>query len=241
VASQQTPALADRALRAALTRAELDDEVFDALYSPEVRRVAHRFWTPLGIAARAAGLLVHFGARRVLDAGAGPGKFCIAGGLAAPAIQFTGVEHRPHLVEEARRIASRLEMANACFVVGDLTRATLRDFDAAYFFNPFAENIYLDPREQFDATVELSKSRFRQDVLRIEEALAAADEGLLVVTYYGFGGRIPVSYDLLHGERAGTDCLRVWRKERAWGPAAYKLEDLLPLESPDASTAEEPG
>jgi SAM-dependent methyltransferase len=213
----------DDALAAALRRAELDDLSFDELYSARVRRVAHRFWTPLHVAERVAVLLEQLGARSVLDAGSGPGKFCIAAGAVAPAMHFTGIEHRPHLVEEARAIATRLSIENARFSVGDIAQCDFGDFDAVYFFNPFAENIYTDRAERFDETVELSDARFRDDILRTERALAAAKVGQLLVTYYGFGGRIPGAYELVCAETAGAEVVRIWRKTRGGG--GHRVED----------------
>lgn len=202
----------DEKIRAGLRLGVIADRTFDALYSAPVRQVAERYWTPLVVARRAALLLELLGARRVLDAGSGPGKFCIAAAAHSPALHFTGIEHRPHLVEEARAVAARLEVTNLHFLVGDATRWGPRPFDAVYFFNPFAENTYSSSDDQFDSTVELSESRFMADVQMTEVALAKATGDFLLLTYYGYGGRIPGNYALIHSERIGTDWLRVWRK-----------------------------
>jgi hypothetical protein len=150
--------------------------------------------------------------RRVLDAGSGPGKFCIAGAASAPTLNFVGVEHRLHLVDEARTVAQRLRVANAVFVGGDATAWAPGLYDAVFFFNPLGENVYEEREEQFDQTVELSTTRFFEDVTRTELRLESARKHFVVVTYCGFGGRIPGNYEIVHTEGIGIDWLRVWRK-----------------------------
>src|SRR5207244_1254082 len=57
------------------------DGVFDRMFPTELRFVSFQHWTPVAVARRAAELLVGAGARRLLDVGSGPGKFCIVGAL----------------------------------------------------------------------------------------------------------------------------------------------------------------
>ncbi len=71
-----------------------DDALFDAMYPEAIRLVSRRFWTPIAVAQRAAELLRGAGARRILDVGAGLGKFVLAAARAAPELDFVGVEQR---------------------------------------------------------------------------------------------------------------------------------------------------
>ena len=57
----------------------------------------------------------------------------------------------------------------------------------------------------------LSQAR---DVRLVEQVLRDAPIGTRVVTYHGFGGRIPRGYHLVTDERIGTDSLRLWVKTR---------------------------
>ena len=203
---------------------ELADDAFDALLPDDVRAAAGRFWTPLAVARRAAELLNELGARQVLDVGSGCGKFCIAAAAAASQIEFTGVEQRSRLVDVAASVAAQLGLPNARFRHGDATVAALQGFDAVYLFNPFAENVF-SAEERFDDTIDLSDARLVADLLRLEWALARAPVGMLAVTYHGFGGRIPDSFDVLYAERAGTDRLRIFAKTRVEAtPGRYLVE-----------------
>lgn len=193
-----------------------EDASFDAVYPSAAQTVSRRFWTPVAVAKRAAELFVAHGAKRVLDVGSGVGKFALVAATAAPKIQFVGVEQRPHLVEVARQAQRALGLTNVRFVEGDATESSWAAFDAFYFFNPFAENLFED-EDRLDDRVELSMARFALHVTRVERALRKGAMGSVLVTYHGSSGRIPTCYDLELAERAGSDWLRVWIKRR---PAA---------------------
>jgi SAM-dependent methyltransferase len=196
-----------------------DDLTFDAVYPEAVRRVSARFWTPVDVARRAANLFAGVGARRVLDVGAGVGKFALVAAAVAPELQVLGVEQRPHLVEVARRARSRLNVANARFRVGDATTIPWNSFDGIYFFNPFEENLFAAD-ERIDDLVILDESRFMRDVLRVDRELRRAPIGTAIVTYHGSGARLPACYELDRSEPAGSDHLRLWLKRREGGSLA---------------------
>jgi hypothetical protein len=200
-----------------------DDAHFDARYPKPIWILSRRFWTPVSVARRAAELLRAAGARRVLDVGAGAGKFVLVAAACAPELEFVGFEHRPHLVQVARRMCEQLGIPNARVDVADATTASWAGFDAFYFFNPFAENVYV-AGDCIDDRVELTAERLTGDIRRVEKKLARAPVGTVVVTYHGATGPIPASYDLEAAERAGSDWLRVWAKRRDIDNGAFFLE-----------------
>jgi SAM-dependent methyltransferase len=203
-------------LRDDLRRGIADDDAFDALYPPAIRAASGRFWTPLSIAARASRLFSHQGARRILDLGSGAGKFCLAAAVARPDLDLIGVEQRPHLVETASLAAFRLGLDNVRFHAGDATLAPLDGIDGLYLYNPFGEN-RCPPSERLDFTVELSEGRYDRDVARVASLLAAARPGLVMITYHGFGGPIPATWELVRAEPTRSDWLRVWIKRQSGG------------------------
>jgi SAM-dependent methyltransferase len=200
-------------LRLELRGGTADDLAFDQLYPAPIRARSARFWTPVAVAHRAAQLFAGQDVRRVLDVGSGAGKLCLVAACVCPDIDFTGIEQRPYLVEAARRATALLGVGNARFVVGDVALAPWDQFGGLYLYNPFAENLYRDD-DPLDHTVELSERRYLADVRGMLAALAAARVGTCMVTYNGFGGPIPTTYDLAHAERAGIDWLRMWVKRR---------------------------
>jgi SAM-dependent methyltransferase len=191
----------------------IDDASFDALYPPAVRAISSRFWTPVDVARRAARWFRRAGAQHVLDVGSGVGKFALVAAATEADLTVLGVEQRPRLVEVARDVQIAMQLQNAAFEVGDVTRMRWRGFDGLYFFNPLGENLHA-LHDRIDDDVELTEARFFGDVLRVERSLRAAPLGTVVVTYHGMSGRVPACYDLARSERAGTDWLRLWVKQR---------------------------
>jgi hypothetical protein len=149
----------------------------------------------------------------VLDVGAGAGKFCLVGALTTQA-HFTGIEQRSHLVELARGLAHRYGARRASYYEGDMRDLDWQQFDAFYFFNPFAENHYFGD-DCFDETVELTPQRYERDLQFALDALARAPVGTRVVTYHGIGRDLPPCYERRRCEVGGSDVLELWVREQA--------------------------
>jgi SAM-dependent methyltransferase len=202
-----------RLRRALLERASVGDDEFDRLYPAPLRRASTLHWTPVRVATRAADLFARYGTSRVLDVGAGVGKFCIVG-AARTATRFIGLERRVHLVEAARRAAEKVRVG-VDFIAGDLDDVRWEAFDGYYLYNPFYEHLCA-PGERVDSTVELSRSRYLIDVERTISGLERALIGTRVVTFHGFGGPMPVDYELVRRSPEGNDVLELWiKRERA--------------------------
>jgi protein-L-isoaspartate O-methyltransferase len=215
------------------------DAAFDALYPEEIQRASRRFWTPVETARRAAVLLRDAGATRVLDVGSGAGKFALVAAATAPAMRVLGVEQRGHLVELARRAKVTLGVTNVDFTHGNASEVSWKGYDAFYFYNSFAENLF-DVFERLDDKAELSVTRFARDVQRAYANLRAAPEGTLLATYYGSSGRVPSSFELTHVEAADGGWLRLWTKKTMTDDGAFFVEVAGAIESHAGSGARLP-
>jgi predicted RNA methylase len=188
-----------------------------------VRRPSARYWTQVGVAIRVVRWLAEVSARSVLDVGAGAGKFCVVGALGSR-MTFTGVEQRASLVEAARELAYEFDVEDrATFIQGDMEMADFSRFDALYFYNPFGENLF-PPSDHLDEAVEVSRARFKRDIAKAEHLIGRMPVGSYLVTYNGFGGRVPDSFDLVKAKTAGINMLRLWRKAREHDAGGYLLE-----------------
>jgi len=210
------------ALREALTqRFPVCDGAFDVVYPSWAQQASARFWTPVRVALDAAELLKEAGAKAVLDVGSGVGKFAVVAHLAS-GLDMTGVEQRPHLVSAARHAAKRYR-ATVKFICDRIEHIDPHVYDAFYFFNPFGENL-VGHDERLDDEVPLNRQRFARDVRLVERWLEEAAVGTSIVTYNGFGGRIPTSYELVLAQPAGRHRVRLWTKRSARGDSSYFIE-----------------
>lgn len=170
-----------------------EDASFDRYLPVELRSVSGRYWTPLAVARRAAEWLEELGAETALDVGSGAGKLCVAAALVG-SCRFIGLEHRPRLVAASRALARRFEVEDrVTFVEGAFGAVSTPKADAYYLYNPFGENLY-GSSDCLDQDVELGNPRYRRDIAAAEALLTNAPVGTILLTYNGFGGRIPSNY-----------------------------------------------
>ena len=121
--------------------ADDEDDAFDRHFPRSIGMKSSIHFTPVAVARRAARMLTPREGMRVLDVGAGAGKFCVVAAQEVPSCTFVGVELRPHLVHMARKVASRLAVDNATFLEGNALDLDWSAYDAFYFYNPFEEQI----------------------------------------------------------------------------------------------------
>jgi len=212
------------AIRDALVRrAQVSDAELDQVFPEELRDRSHLHWTPVAIAIRAAELLAPTPDLRVLDVGAGVGKVCVVGALVTGAMWW-GIEQDLALVAAANHAAWALDIDRRTrFVHGDGSRLVWDEFDAFYFYNPFGTLILAPHASPF-----VRYATIQNTLRRVERRLASMREGTRIVTYYGFGGKLPAGYALISREPAGGDALELWIRD---APPAEPSQDLA-LASP---------
>lgn len=194
------------AIKAALGQhVRVADEQFDRLY-PGLQRLRSRVhWTPVDVAMRVAELLASSPGGRVLDIGSGVGKACVIGALTTTAI-WHGIERSAAMVRSAQSVARRLGVEErARFMVGDAVMLDLSMFGGFYLYNPFAEALFRGTLDK-----HARREAFRDEVEAIERKLRATAPGTRVVTYHGFGGDVPDTFELEVRERCGQDEVCLW-------------------------------
>ncbi len=188
------------------------DGAFDRFLPEELRLVSRLYWTPLEVVTRAARWLRELDVRTVIDIGSGAGKFCVAASLATPRARFLGLEQRSHLVAVARDLAQRYDVGDRVqFTHGALADVALPEAHAYYLYNPFGENL-LDRRDRLDDTVELGDACYIRDLAATKQLLRQARVGTYLMTYNGFGGRVPATFEEVRVDRELSSVLRMWRK-----------------------------
>lgn len=201
------PALAvgEAVRRRAVTDAELDE-----VFPEELRDRSPLHWTPVAVAIRAAELLAPTVDTRVLDVGAGVGKLCLIGALVTGATWW-GIEQDAEQVAAASRAAWALDVTRRTrFVHGDGSRLAWDEFDALYFYNPFS-TVQLAPH----ASPFVRYATIQATLRRIEQRLAAVRAGTRVVTFHGFGGKLPAGFTQIAREPAGDGALELWIRDAA--------------------------
>jgi 16S rRNA A1518/A1519 N6-dimethyltransferase RsmA/KsgA/DIM1 with predicted DNA glycosylase/AP lyase activity len=186
----------------------LDEETVNSLLPERVRSKARRFFTPRKIAIQAALWLSGDDHRKILDIGAGVGKFCLYGASHTKS-DFVGIEMRSHLVDIAENLLEAFEIKNAKVIHGNITEFNFFEYEAFYLYNPFHENIA--PILKMDDTILLSKDFYCIYIQYTRAQLALAKKGTKLVTYHGLNNEVPSSYKLV--EQFANGDLKYWIKD----------------------------
>ncbi len=190
-----------------------NDRSFDRFLPEPLRLVSPEYWTPLVVVKRAADWLEDLGIRTMVDIGSGPGKFCVAGALFGTC-RFIGLERYPSLVTSAGALADLFDLNDrVSFVAGTLGAVPTPVGDAYYFFNPFGE-YWLGADYPREVDADVAAPRYANDIAVAEDLLRGVPVGTWILTYNGFGGRMPAGYELIRVDWKLCGVLRLWRNRR---------------------------
>src|SRR5436309_3028701 len=103
------------------------DEAFDNLYPINIKALSAQHWTPLNVIKTAALFLAPDHEARVMDIGAGVGKFCIAGSYYAPG-NFTGIEQRGNFVRAGNKAIKELGATRALLIHGNFMQQDMQQY-----------------------------------------------------------------------------------------------------------------
>jgi len=184
------------------------DDVFDNHYPISVRELSEIHWTPLKVAETASQFLVTNKDSRIIDIGAGVGKFCIAGAHYSEG-HFTGIEQRKNFVRAGNKIIKELAIQNAELRHGNFMDIDLASYSGIYFYNSFHENIVHS--DALDNKVELTTELYELYTNHLTQQLLAMPQGSRLATYWLSITEIPACYRMQGAHF--NDLLKLWVKE----------------------------
>ncbi|MFD2553115.1 methyltransferase domain-containing protein [Sphingobacterium tabacisoli] len=185
----------------------VEDSTFDELYPLHIRELADRHWTPVAVAKLAAEYLVQGPNSKVLDIGAGVGKFCLVGASCTDGM-FYGIEQRESLIKLSTDIAEKYDVKNVEFIHGNINQVSFADYNAFYFYNSFYENI--DTSCPIDDLIPTDTKLFKVYTRYLKNELDQLPIGTRLATYWGTWDEVPRSFEL-----DGSACngmLNFWKK-----------------------------
>lgn len=187
---------------------EVEDSEFDKIFPVKVRRASEIHFTPINVAKQATQYLSLDKGAKILDIGAGAGKFCLIGSAICADSHFTGVEQRKNFCQIAERLSEIYHLQNVKFINSNITNTSFKDYEAFYFYNSFYENISIHGK--IDDKVELKRELYKEYSQYVKDQLASKPKDTRLVTYYSFQKEIPDSYKLLF--TSFDDKLKMWIK-----------------------------
>ena len=98
-------------------------------------------------------------------------------------------------------------------IQSDLLDLNWNDFDAFYLYNPFQEqksNPLLDLL--IDGDLVFGETAYRTNVEGVFKKLQRLRRGQRLITYHGYGGKIPPGLTLLRSVKLPNGVLKMWEK-----------------------------
>jgi len=186
----------------------MTDENFTRLLPKYLQRASRLYFTPVHIAVLATKWLTETGKMRVLDIGAGVGKFCIVGAKHSDS-HFYGIEYRRSLAKLANHLIDHFEIDNATILNQNITQVDFTGYDSFYFFNPYFENLMYAKR--LNDEVELSGQLYGNYFKYTEQQLNRTKPGTRLVTFHGNNFEVPWSFEKI--KESSDSTLKLWIKK----------------------------
>jgi Protein-L-isoaspartate(D-aspartate) O-methyltransferase (PCMT) len=185
------------------------DATFDSLLPISIQQLSTQHWTPLNVAYMAAQFLAPDANARVIDIGAGVGKFCIAGACVSQGI-FTGIEQRKNFVVTGNKVIKQLGVDRVKLLHGNFMELDITEYSGVYFYNSFHENLVFE--DALDNKIEVSTELYEQYTAHLLSQLIAMPIGTKLATFWLSITEIPGCYKLK--ETHFNDLLKLWVKEQ---------------------------
>jgi hypothetical protein len=184
------------------------DAAFDNLFPIHIQKLSAIHWTPINVAITAARFLTTQPNARIIDIGAGVGKFCITGSFFTNAY-FTGIEQRKNFVTIGKKVLKQFGLNKVDLLHGNFTELDMSQYNGVYFYNSFHENIVLS--DSLDEQVERSSDLYNTYTNHLLARLKEMPVGTRLATYWLSITEIPACYKLY--ESHYNNLLKLWIKE----------------------------
>ncbi len=184
------------------------DAAFDNLFPVYVQKLSTIHWTPINVAITASRFLNSSMGARIVDIGAGVGKFCITGGFFNNGT-YTGIEQRKNFVTVGNKVIKQFGLDNVTLLHCNFLEMDISEYTGIYFYNSFHENIVLSDSldEQVDRSAELYELYTNHLLIQLKKMPV----GTRLATYWQSIAEIPGCYRLR--ETHYNNLLKLWVKE----------------------------
>lgn len=211
---KQAPILPANFREEILADSKKSNTMFDSILPPYYKSRSTIHWTPIETTKRIAEYLsdLNDDNTKFLDVGSGCGKLCIILTYLTK-FHIHGIEQRKDLFTVAQKIKYANKLERVHFEnINMMDFKNWDDFDVLYFFNPFQEHITDIDLMHIDDNLDFDKKYYSQYTSEVFRRLSWAKKGMKMISYHGFGGRMPDSWKLIKGDAMNDGSLCLWEK-----------------------------
>jgi hypothetical protein len=125
--------------------------------------------------------------------------------------EISGVERRERLVKIAEEICDLNAPKKVRLIHGDMLDLDWSEYDVLYLYNPFFEHRN-SGGTIIDGNIEFTQQAFRRYVDAVHERLSAMRPDQRVITFHGYGRKMPETLKLISSSRIGNGTVAMWEK-----------------------------
>jgi SAM-dependent methyltransferase len=208
----EPPTISSELIRKIQILDEIDDAEFDNIYPPRTRAISDIQWSSIKVAHEIADIIGRKSKLRFIDIGSGVGKLCTLLSFLTD-LEIFGVEQRRDLFEISQTVAKRNNLDRIHFIHGNMLDLNWSDYDIFYLFNPFQEHICDDSDiGLIDKNIDLDRKHYVQYLSEVFRQMTWLAPGKKVITFHGYGGKMPPSMKLLDCRPIDNGYLCLWEK-----------------------------
>ena len=190
----------------------VSDREFDEIFPPYYRAASDVHWSSIEVARQIAFWLNEMPKFRFIDIGCGVGKLCLLLQLLTQQ-EIHGIEQRINLVRIAKEIIKTNSLTQISIVALNMVALDWSKYDVYYLYNPFQEHVVGSGPGVIEPNIDLNSKYFAHYTSEVFRQLSWAEPGKLLITYHGFGGRVPSSWKLIVSKHIEKGHLELWKKE----------------------------
>lgn len=206
------PRLASEIIQKIKNGEAVDDREFDSIFPPYYGVVSSVHWSPIEVARQIAEWLGEKPTLRLVDIGCGVGKLCLLLRLLTHH-QIHGIEQRENFVTIAREIIETNGFFDVSVKHLNMLDLEWSKFDVYYLYNPFQEHQIGSGIGVIEPNIDLDLKYFAQYTSEVFRQLSWAEKGKLLISFHGFGGRMPSSWKIRASKNIENGQLELWEKE----------------------------
>lgn len=194
------------------TQNPVEDLEFDQILPPLHRLLSPVQWTSINVAQLIAKWLSSYKDKKFLDGGSGVGKLCILLRYLTD-LEIHGVEQRTNLVKISQEIVATNDLHRITFEAKNIQDVCFADYDIIYLYNPFQEHVCYSDSLIIDKSIDLDKKYFHEYTAKIYEELKTVKKDSTLITFHGYGGKVPKSWTLKYNQFIEGGFLTMWIKD----------------------------
>jgi SAM-dependent methyltransferase len=206
------PLLAPQLIEQIQSGLAIEDAEFDQIFPLYYQFQSLIHWSSIDVARQISNWIRPLNLKSFIDIGCGVGKLCILLRILTD-YEIFGIEQRPKLVEIANKITKVNGFKNLSIAQLNMLDLEWDSYDIYYLYNPFQEHVSAGDLCIIENDIEFDAKNYSHYTSEVFRQLTWAKPGKVLITFHGYGGRVPGGWKMVESRHIESGDLTMWIKE----------------------------